>query len=55
MKITCTQEEKEQLILAMSFGACPFAMTEGHKCVNGNCAVCIEKGIEWEIKEGEKK
>lgn len=50
MKITCTQEEKEQLIVTMqSGGACPFAMTEGHKCVNNSCVVCIEEGIEWEI------
>ena len=50
MKITCTQEEKEQLILTMAHsGQCPFAMSEGYKCVNGYCNSCIEKGIEWEI------
>lgn len=51
MKIICTQEEKEQLISSMCFGPCPFAVTENYICESGNCSVCIEKGIEWEIKE----
>ena len=51
MKITCTQEEKEQLILVMAVAIqCPFAETRGHYCDGTmNCRPCLEQGIEWEI------
>lgn len=52
MKIICTAEEKEQLIITMSCGTqCPFAETKGHKCSGfANCMTCVENGIEWIIK-----
>lgn len=55
MKITCTEEEKEQLIITMSFGQCPFSMTAGHKCTRGKCEKCIEAEIEWVIQTEDQK
>ena len=53
MKIICTQEEKEQLIMvAICSSQCPFAETKDHNCDGSlNCRKCIEEGLEWEIKE----
>ena len=56
MKIKCTQDEKEQLVMVLSCGIqCPFAETKGHWCDGTmNCRPCVEKAIEWEIeKEGD--
>ena len=56
VKIKCTQDEKEQLVMVLSCGIqCPFAETKGHWCDGTmNCRPCVEKVIEWEIeKEGD--
>ena len=58
MKITCTQEEKDQLIMVFVCGfQCPFAETVGHGCDGTmECRDCVEQGIEWELTErGEQK
>ena len=54
MKITCTQEERDQLIISMAGSVqCPFAETEGHSCDGTtNCRRCIDEGFEWEIVKG---
>lgn len=53
MKITCTEAEKEQLVLIMAVSIqCPFGETRGHICDGTiNCRPCIEQGIEWDIQE----
>lgn len=56
MKIVCTAEEKEQLIITMSCGTqCPFAQTDSVVC-DGlmQCKPCVEKNVDWEITNDEK-
>ena len=51
MNITCTQDEKERLILAiMNSEYCVF-VGETPNCPN-DCGKCIEKCVEWEITGG---
>lgn len=53
MKITCTDDEKEMMIIALAkSGDCPFEFTEGVVCrfppnLNG-CMECVRNNIEWE-------
>ena len=53
MKITCTEAEKEHLVLMLSVNiSCPFAETRGHFCDGAmECRKCVEQGIEWDIQE----
>ena len=56
MKITCTQEEKEQLTYILSHSEqCPFACTRPHVCRESNCEPCVTNGIEWELTEGSEQ
>lgn len=56
MKITCTEEEKEQLIITMSCGTqCPFAQTDSVVCDGVmQCKPCIEACVEWDIQTDDK-
>lgn len=53
MKIICTDDEKELLIIALANSHdCPFDFTESVSC-NGtpsfrSCIECVRKNIEWE-------
>ena len=58
MKITCTQDEKEMVVISMACSEhCPFDKTESVVCTGGyheNCRKCIEANVEWEIEDGEQ-
>jgi len=49
MKIICTKSEKEKLLKVIYKSAsCPF---EDIRCVDDPCLVCIERHIDWEVKD----
>ena len=51
MKIECTEKEKEIILEAFKdANLCPFDNTFGVLC-SGSCDACIEKRIEWKIKQ----
>lgn len=50
MLITCTQEEKDDLIKCIdSSGYCPYTNNKVNDC-DCKCGKCINKNWEWEIK-----
>ena len=55
IKITCSEDDKKQLLyLFVCTDTCPFdSLKEMCKLTNYNCFECIEKNIEFEIKESE--
>ena len=58
MKITCTKDEKEMLIISLANSIhCPFEFTESVSCKvapNLNtCMECVRKNIEWEVTDDE--
>ena len=54
MKITCTSGEKKVLMMILENEAnlCPFDVLEETYC-NGKCRECLEKNIEWDVKDGD--
>ena len=53
MKITCTDDEKEMMIIALAESTeCPFDFTESVVCrvppSLNRCMECVRKNIEWE-------
>ena len=55
MKINCTQEEKEWLVVSLmtSEEPCRFETTGSYTNCK-NCRECLNKNIEWEIKDCEQ-
>ena len=51
MKIICTESEKRAIINALAETSVCYATSD----CNGNCKVCVENYIEWEIKEDEQE
>lgn len=52
MKIICTKAEKELILQAFKDSNICLFDTFGVLC-SYNCSVCVEKRIEWEIKDGD--
>lgn len=60
MKIVCTDDEKEVLIISLANSIhCPFEFTESVHCkANPNlsgCIECIRENIDWFCADGEEK
>ena len=55
MKINCTKEEKEWLVVSImtSEEPCRFETTGSYTNCK-NCRECLNKNIEWEIKDCEQ-
>ena len=54
MKIECTEQEKEMIILSLADGVnfCPFEETRGIVCkCSVKCKECIEENIIWKISD----
>lgn len=56
MKITCTQEEKDRLILiVVNSSLCVFNINRIDFCgCYKSCKTCLDEHIEWEIEGGEQ-
>ena len=59
MKIICTSDEKEVLMKSIiKSPICPFAATTDcpvETCYEAECEDCVNKLVEWEIKDGEQE
>ena len=57
MKIECSKEEKDTiLVIGSTHAMCMFDNTPNVSCFDSeSCEECIEKNIEWVIKEGEEE
>ena len=56
MKIICTQDEKNQIVYALcesTYCARGLSLLLMTQCKEGSCRECIEKSIEWKIKDVE--
>ena len=56
MKIICTEYEKKILISAIRESTGCYFSNRGKMCNQGlDCDECVEKSIEWQIEDGERK
>ena len=57
MKISCTNEEKETLTESIvESSMCPFPLYINCRtwlCNREDCIKCVNKNIEWEIRDGD--
>ena len=56
MKIICMKAEKEHIKkILLESNNCPFAKTSSVICKRYICEACIEKNIEWEVLDDDRK